>query len=788
MFINIIGLSIGIVCSLIIALFIMYELSYDQYHENKDSVYRVILNGKLGGQEVTVTSTASPIGPTMLNEFPEVDAFLRMNGWGETVIKYEDRYFTESDIIEADSTFFEFFSIPLLRGDPKNALNELHYVVLSETTAKKIFGEEDPINKMIQLGNGSTKYKVTGIMEDIPDNTHFDARVVASFMTNRRANDNEWLSNSFDTYVMLKPNTLPESANEHFAPMIEKYVGPIITQFFGITMEEFFSAGNKYNMYLQPLTDIHLDPSVEQDLGTPNDPRYLWIFGSIAVLIIVIAAVNFMNLSTAQASKRSKEVGIKKVCGSTQQKLIRQFLTETIFLSLIALFVAVLITEISLPYFNNLLDLNLRVGYFDNWYTIPALFLLSLVIGILAGSYPAFYLSSFNPYLVLKGKLRSGKEHGRLRSILVVLQFTISIILIVGTIIMYRQLHFMQNKELGFDKEQIFVISGAGTVGDKVKSFKEELKKVTGVLSVSASTSVPGRNNNNNGYVIKGRDEESFLLVTTWADYDFLETYGMTLSSGRYFNKANSMDTGACIVNQRAVHDYMLEDPFATRFIVGDESPEQQIMMPVIGVVNDFHHESLHILIRPYIIRFKPDDMNWGYVSIRLANNISSATIDEIENIWKSFSDGSPMQFFFMDQAVENMYREEKQNAQLAVLFAILGILIASLGLYGLTSFAVAQRTKEIGIRKTFGATIANIWYLIAREIIILVIISAVIAIPLIWWVAHNWLQNYHYRIHLEVFDFLYGFIIAIIIALLTISQRAVKSALANPTESLRYE
>jgi len=788
-FINVIGLAVGIVCAIIIALFIRFELSYDQYHDKKDRIYRVILNGKLGGQEVTVTSTASVIAPTMLNEFPEVESFLRLNVRAETFLKYEDKYFTENAFMEADSTFFDYFSIRLLKGNPMTALAEQYYVVLSESTAKKIFGDEDPINKLIQIGNDETHYKVSGVMEDIPENTHFRVNVLGSFMTNSRSTENSWLSNSFDTYVMLKPNMLPERVNERFAPMIKKYIGPVITKFFGITMDEFFEAGNKYNMYLQRLVDIHLDPSIEQDLKSPNDPKYLWIFGSVGLLILIIAAVNFMNLSTAQAVKRAKEIGIKKVCGSSQAKLVMQFIVETIILSVMALLLAILITELSLPYFNNLLDLDLYVGYFENWYTIPLLLVLCFFIGFFAGIYPAFYLSSFKPIKVLKGNLRSGKENGRLRSALVVLQFTISIILIVGTIIIFRQLNYMQNKELGFHKDEIFVISRAEIVGKQINSFKDELLKINGLTSVSASTAVPGRNNNNNGYGIKGRPEESFLLQTNWADHDFLKTYGITLESGRFFEKKGSGEEQGCIINQIAVKSYMLEDPFATSFLVStDDDLEEFTFIPVIGVVQDFHHETLRHPISPYIIRFKGDDMNWGFVSIRLAPNSASDVIKEIETVWESFTDGMPMQSFFLNKHFDKMNREEKQNGQLSVLFAIIGIIIAALGLYGLTSFAIAQRTKEIGIRKTYGASIANIWYLFAREIIILVIISSIIATPLIWWVADNWLQNFYYRIHLAAPDFLYGFLIAIFIALINISYRTIKTAKANPTESLRYE
>ncbi|MCF8367111.1 MAG: ABC transporter permease [Bacteroidales bacterium] len=785
--INIIGLTISLVCSMIIALFIIDELSYDQYNENKDRIYRVILNGKMGGQEVTVTSTASPIGPTMLNEFPEVESFLRMNGWGETILKYDGKYFTEKRFIEVDSTFFDFFSIPLLRGNSKTVLNEKRNLVLSESTALKIFGNIDPMNKLIQIGNDTTFHRVTGIMEDIPDNTHFQASALGSFMTNPRSGDGRWLSNSFSTYVMLKPGSSPESANARFIPMIEKYVGPVVTKYFGISLEEFLSQGNKYNMYLQKLTNIHLDPSIEQEFKAANDPRYLWIFGSIAVLIMIIAAVNFMNLSTALAAKRAKEVGIKKVSGSSKNMLVVQFLVETMLLAFFALIAAVVITEITLPYFNNVLNINLKLALFKVWYTIPALLILSGFIGLLAGAYPAFYLSSFSPYMVLKGRLRSGRRQGQLRSALVVLQFSISIVLIIGTMIMFRQLNYMQDKDPGFKKEQIMVISEAHAIGKKLNSFKEELKKISGVISVSSSTAIPGHNNNNNGYRIKGRVNESFLLQTCWADFDFFETYRMEIVSGRYFDPSMGTDTAACIINESAVKSYTLTDPFATRFLVSDDEPEE-IQMPVIGVVKDFHHESLRSPISPYIFRFKNEEVNWGFISLRLSENYPNTVVEDIENAWSSFAAGSPMQSFFLDKDFERMYREEEQNAQLSIIFTILGIVIAALGLYGLTSFTVVQRTKEIGVRKAFGATVGNIWYLIAREIVILVIISSAIAVPLSWMVADNWLQNFHYRITLQVPDFLYGIMLAITIALLTISYRAIKTARANPTESLRYE
>ena len=783
--INITGLMVGMVCSMIIALFIIHELSYDRFNEKKDRIYRVILNGRLGGQEVKVTYTASPIGPTMKNEFPEVEDFVRMNPWGETTIRYGEHSFTEKDFMEADSSFFNFFSIPLLRGDAAKVLSEPRTLVLSETAAERIFGREDPVNKMLKIGTDTALYRVTGIMKDIPDNAHFTADILSSFMTNPRANDDQWLSNSFSTYVLLFPGASPQSAEARIPDMIIKYVGPILQSFLGLSIDEFMAQGNKYNMYLQPLVKVHLDPTIEQAMKPANDPKYLWIFGSIGILIIIIAAFNFMNLATAQAARRAKEVGIKKVSGSSREQLMGQFLTESVVLSFIAMILAIVVTLLVLPYFNNLLGIGMRA----DWRMIPLLFLVSGVIGILAGSYPAFYLSSFNPYMVLKGVVIKGKNSGRLRNLLVILQFAISIILIIGTMIMFRQLQFMQNKELGFDKENVMVITRADAIGNHILSFKDELKKIPGVLNVSASTAVPGHSNNNNGYRVQGRPEESFLLQTNWVDYDYLDTYGFKLASGRFFDKSHATDKDACIINECAVNHYQFTEPFDIRFLAptGD-NPDDFQTKPVIGVVKDFHFESLRTRIGPYIMHFKDENNNWGYVSLRLAAGTDPGTLAAIEKVWLSYTSGDPIQYFFMDKDLERLYKEERQNSKLAVMFTILGILVASLGLFGLTSFTVQQRTREIGVRKTFGASVYNIWYLIAKEILVLITVSAVVAIPFAWWIAGNWLQNYEYRISLQPLDFVAGFFVAIFTALLTISYRAIRTAQMNPVISLRYE
>jgi putative ABC transport system permease protein len=786
-FINILGLSIGIACSLLIAIFVLNESSYDKYNIKKDRIFRLILNGKIGGQEITGTSTPAVMGPTMAKEFPEIEDCLRMTGWGPTVIEYNNLPFTEEHMIEADSSFFNFFSIPVLKGDPANLLNAPHKVVLSESAAKKIFGEENPIDKPIKIGSDTVRYTVSGVMGDVPGNSHFEANMIGSFMTNRRSNEPTWLNNSFSTYLLLKPNSSHKTIDAKIPELLKKYVGPEIQKYTGISFEDFLAQGNKYRYFLQNLTDAHLDPSIQQEFKNASDPKYLIIFGSVAILIVLIAAINFMNLSTAQASRRAKEVGIKKIAGSTRGMLITQFLSESLILSLISLILALVIIKITLPYFNNLLGAKLTLGLLKHWYTIPGLVLFTLVVSFLAGSYPALFLSSFNPYEVLKGSVKNSQNNGRLRRILVVFQFTISILLIIGTMIMYRQISYMLNKDVGFNKEQIIVINRAEAVGLKMKSFKETVKNIPGVLNISSSTAVPGRINNNNGYMIEGRKDETFLAVTNWADYNFLETYGMTLVSGRNFNESFSTDQGACLINETAKKDFNITDVDKVRFMEPEDSGKIKYL-PVIGVVKNFNFESLRNPIGPYIIKFQNDGMLWGYVSVRLSAQNYTKTINEIEKVWKEYVSNNPLQYYFVDEDFEQMYIQEKQNAQMAVIFSILAIFVAAIGLFGLTSFTVEQRTKEIGVRKAMGSSVSEIYLVISREVFILVSISALIAWPLIYYIAGKWLENFYYRINTGVFSLFAGLAIALGIALVTISYRIMKAARVNPAQSLKYE
>jgi putative ABC transport system permease protein len=699
--INVLGLSIGITCSLFISLYIINEVSYDRYNSKKDRIYRLINISKIGELESTSASTSAPIGPAMLKEFPEIEGFLRMNGGRSSKLEYNNQAFEEDHILEADSSFFNFFSIPVLKGDPGNLLNAPHKVVLSESTARKIFGNENPIDKQLKIGTDTVRYSVSGVMEDIPENSHFEASIITSFMTNPESNGQIWFDNSYSTYLLLKPNSTYRAVDQKIPELLAVHLGPEVQKYMGMSLSDFFAKGNKCGYYLQNLKEVHLDTSVGQQFKASGNPKSLKILGSIALLIILIAAINFMNLSTAQASRRAKEVGIKKISGSGRGMLILQFLSESFVLSFVSLLLAMAFIKATLPYFNNMLGTRLVFNLFSNWYTVPLLILFSVFVGVLSGSYPAFYLSSFNPYEVLKGALKNSLKNGSLRRILVVFQFAVSIMLIVGTIIMYRQINFMLNKDTGFAKEQVIVISQVSALSTKFLSFKDVVKGIPGVINIGSSTSVPGRNNNNMAFTIEGRNNETFSLWTNYIDYGYLDTYGMKVVSGRSFNDSFTTDQTACLVNEAAIMSFGISDPEKARF--KRPIPAEYIgetYYQVIGTVKNFNFESMKTAVTPYIFCLQNENQQYGYMSVKLSAKNYAGTIAEIEKKWKEFTANTPFLYSFIDDDFVQMYKQENQNAQMAVIFSVLAIFIAVLGLFGLTSFSVEQRTKEIGVRK----------------------------------------------------------------------------------------
>lgn len=788
--INILGLAVGFACSLLIFLFVIHELSFDKFNEKYDRIYRLYLVGKMGESEFTGAYTAAPTARTFVEEFPEVEAAIRMTSWDETLVQLGDRKFIESDIALADSGFFSIFSLKLLRGSPEKALSAPNTVVLTQKQARKYFGNDDPMGAYLRIGSDTALYTVTGVMEDLPENSHFDFTMLISFLTHPRANDQFWLSNSFATYVLLREGATEESVESKIPGIIEKYMGPQVERVLGLDIKAFEAMGNEYGIYMQPLSDIHLNPSIPSNFGNPNDRKYIYIFSAVALLIIIIAGINYMNLSTARSTRRSREVGLRKVVGSSKGLLVRQFIMESFLMTMISLILAILIIELLLPVFNNMLQTNLRIGYFSRWYVIPGIILLALFVGFFSGSYPAWILSSFIPVKVLYGKMKGGAGGARIRSALVIVQFTISIILIMSSFVIYKQIRYMINKDLGFDKEQLLVIRRTESLQKKIKPFKEELKKIPSVINVANSTAVPGYPNNNNGFQMEGRPtEQAFLMWVNWIDYDYLETYKIPLKEGRLFSRDFSSDSSAMIINEEAVRRFGLNDISATRFIQPGETFDDRQYFNVIGINKDFHNQSLQQEIEPHVFMLKPDYWDWsGYISIRMKKENVQQTISQIENVWKAFTNDEPLQYFFLDKEFEQFYQEEKRTAKIAVAFSILSIFIASLGLFGLTSFATEQRAREISLRKVLGSSVNSIILLFSREFSVLVLLAAIPAGLITWFFMNRWLQNFVYHVSMGFAEFIISVLIVLFIAFITVGYRTYRAALVNPAETLKYE
>jgi putative ABC transport system permease protein len=623
--INILGLAVGFACSLLIFLFVIHELSYDKFNEKYDRIYRLYLVGKFGESEFKGAWTAAPTAKAFTEEFPEVETAVRMQRWDESLIRIDDRKFIESKIALADSGFFNVFSMKLLEGDPRSALSEPNAVVLTQSQTQKYFADENAMGKHLRIGNDTNLYTITGIMEDVPENSHLEFNILISFLSHPRAQDDFWLSNSFATYILLRENTSVETVESKIPQIIEKYVGPQVEKTLGMDLQAFIDAGNQYGIFLQPLSDIHLNPEIDADAKRPSDRKYIYVFSAIALMILIIAGINYMNLSTARSARRSREVGLRKVVGSSRGMLIWQFILESVLLTIISTAIAIVLVELLLPVFNNMLQTNLSVGYFSRWYVIPGLLLLTLFVGFFSGSYPAWFLASFAPVKVLYGKLKVGLSNTIVRSSLVIFQFVFSIALILSSLVIYKQIQYMLKKDMGFDKEQLLVIRRADAIKKRIGPFKEELKKIPEVISVANSTAVPGYPNNNNGFQIEGKPaEQAYLMWVNWIDYDFLTTYNIHIADGRAFSRDFPSDSACMIINEEAVHRFGLGDPFSTRFIQPGYTTDEKRYLNVVGVAKDFHYQSLQNKIDPHVFILKPEKWDWaGYLTIRVGKTIS---------------------------------------------------------------------------------------------------------------------------------------------------------------------
>ncbi len=799
--INIAGLAIGLASAIFIILYIISETSYDRFNERSADIYRLYMDGKMAGEEFRGAWVSAITGPAFHEEIPEIENFCRFD-WANNRLMWVDpaNKYLENQLLYADSTFFEVFSIKLLQGNPFTCLDEPNTIVLTVSKAQQYFPEGSPIGKSIAMNNDSTLYRVTGVVEEAPRTSHFDYDFICSYSTYESSRRTSWFNNHMQTYLLVSPGADPELLDEKLQTITMKYIGPELEQIMGVSLEELFSTGAKYGYHPQPLLDIHLNSGIEvpSDIGyRPNGNRtYLIIFGIIAFFVLIIASINFMNLSTARSLSRAKEVSLRKVVGSDRKQLIQQFLFESVFLSLVSLVIAIILVTVLLTPFNELVGLNLVYGDIFRWYMIPSFILLAVLVGLLSGSYPSFVLASFRPIFALKGNANVKNGTTILRNALVIIQFSISIIIIAGTLVIYWQFQYMTNKDLGFDKEQLVVVERIHPLGtgNEIQTFKKELLSHSAVLSATNSTAYLGAPNNNNAYAIKGRPmEETVLFHTFWTDEDFMETYkfGLATSDSRYFSEDFSSDSLACLVNEAAVRKYNLEDPLNQSIMWRFDDQENARELKIIGVMEDYHFLTLKHEVGAQIAILKDKNWEWsGYLTVRLApgqENIE-AGLAHIQDKWEEFTSDQPLQYFFLDEELDSYYAEEKKTGAVTMIFSILAIFIASLGLFGLTLYNSQKRIREIGIRRVMGATETNVITVISKSVGYAVGLSILIAMPVAYFMMQDWLRDFPYNVGFQPLLFIIAALLAIIIASLTVTITSLKAARINPAAALHYE
>ena len=791
--INIIGLASGLACFILIALYVADELSYDKYNEKANRIYRVNSDIVFGGGNLHMAQAPDPMGPTLKKDYPQVEEYVRFyDPMGIHRIKKGNEYIRETNTVYADSTLFNVFTLPAIAGNTKTALNEPNTVVITEKVAKKYFNTTDAVGKTIADGDAEKDiYKVTAVIKDMPHNSHFNFDFIFS-MKNVDYPWGSFMSNNFQTYILLKEGTNYKLFEKNLDIIINTYVLAQAKQFMNISsMDEFEKAGNKLKYSLMPLADIHLHSDRSAEMGVNGNIQYVYIFSAVALFVLLLACINFMNLSTARSAGRAKEVGIRKVLGTGRQSLIGQFLTESTLMAVISLLLAVGFVWVCLSYFNTISGKQLAMGDLLQPKYLAFLLMLPFVIGLLSGMYPAFFLSSFNPITVLKGKQSAGFKKSNLRNGLVIFQFATTIFLVVGTIVVYRQLNYIQTKKLGFNREQVLVVRGTLALGNNKDAFKEEISKLSGIKDATYAGFLPVANSSrtDNSFSKEAvMDSKNGLNMQVWdIDDRYINFLGMEMVQGRNFSKDFATDSTGIIINEAAAKTLGYDSPVGkklyTSFNLNEDS--KQISYNIIGVVKNFHYESLRENVGPLCFRYGKSD--WA-VAFKVNTADVKNLVNTVEGKWKSMAPGQPFVYHFMDEAFNEMYRVEQRTGQLGFVFAIIAILIACLGLFGLATYMAEQRIKEIGIRKVLGASVLGIVQMLSKDFIKLVLIASVFAIPVAWWAMNKWLQDFAYRINIGWWVFIAAGVVAALIALLTVSFQAIKAAVANPVKSLRTE
>lgn len=794
--INVLGLSVGIASCLLITMFVVNEFSYDKFHLNADSIYKIALERKYPNHATNYAIIPHSFADVLTRDFPEVTSVTKLGGpFNNVVVNYRDtrhelKQFEENFIMAADSNFFRFFSIKLLKGNPDKALVKNTDIVLTEGTAQRYFGNEEPLGKTVRMLNHD--FTVSGICENVPENSHFKFDFLAKwddqlFGDGLRTN---FISFNAHIYVQVKRGTRPETLEEKFPDMVDRYAAAQIEQELGKSWEDYKREGNGYRYFLQPLPSIHLDPThIEARMQPGGNINYVYFLICIAALVLIIACINFMNLATARSAERSREVGVRKVMGSLKNQLISQFLVESVLLSLFATAIALGIVSLVLPYFNDLTGKQLVFNFTPR--IMSGLLAVALFVGLLAGSYPAFALSSFNPVLIMKGNFTGSAKGSWLRNGLVVFQFFISMVLIAGTLVIAKQMHFIRNKSLGYNTGQVLVVERAFALEDRAQTFVEEVRQIPGVESAAGSFALLGREGDFFGGQFKPEGSSEILTTKTMVIDDGLaNTMDFEFVAGKGFTEETN-DSLSIILNEAAVRALDLPDPVGGRLYQVQRRADGNVTVPytIIGVIKDFNFQSLRDPITPLAIQnVETFDGAPAYVYARVKGKNLSSVINAVGAKWKEMAPEQPFRYQFLDQNLKAQYEAEQRAGKVFSIFAGLAILIACVGLFGLAAYTANLRTKEIGIRKVMGASVGSVIILLSKDFTKLILIAFVLSVPLSWYIMNTWLEGFAYRINIGMEIFLLAGITALVIGWITVSYQSIKAAIVNPVRSLRSE
>jgi putative ABC transport system permease protein len=768
-FINISGLAVGMACCILILLWVQHELSYDRFHENIENLYRVYEKWELGDQDFYHDNTPGPLAEDMKNRFPEVINSTRFLYAGGKPIRYGEKSYYEQYLYYADQSFLDMFSFPLIRGNKESALKDPSSIVISNEIAKKYFADEDPIGKIITIDN-SIDFRVSGILEDIPQNTHFRHIDFIVPFTQTEALINEtfenWNQNWPRTYILLQDGTSYKKFEKKITGIVKKYFRTPIT------------------LFLQPVKNINLYTLT----GEADNIIYIYIFSLIAFFILLIGCINFINLTTAMSNVRSKEVGLRKTFGAYKSNIISQFFIESVLLSIFALIFAIALVELFIPVLNNISGSEVTLDFLKSKFHIHMVLFIAVLTGIMSGAYPAIYLASMQPAKVFKGVFVTGTQRSKFRNILVVMQFTISIILLISTMIIYKQMSFIYEGDLGYDKDHLIYLSMLGDSNKKYEIIKNELLKNPNIINVTSTTRLPISGGDSfSSFNWEGKlANQSILMNTIGVDYNYIEAMGMQMASGRTFQqkKSHSIEEEGeieIILNEEAIRRMGIESPVGKKCGSG-----QRLDWTIIGIVKDFHFATLHKEIEPILIYASPEEAK--LILIQIGSEKISETINYLESTWQKINPSIPCSYNFLNERITTLYSTEEQIRKLLQYFTFLAIFIAGIGLYGLASFITEQRSKEIGIRKVLGATIPNILFLLTKDFTKLVLMANIIAWPIAYYAMNRWLYNFAYRTNIGLSTFIFSATLALFIALVTVSYKSIKAALANPIEALRYE